>query len=95
MRSGPDGKRIILDHVSASWSIDETLSVGDICDRERDGVQDVTVQWSIIAESLNRSLHTKGPHGYGSLIKRLQRRAHPTESRSGGTGFPGRGVRPA
>ena len=59
------GQRIILDHVSASWSVDETLSVGS-----RDRVIDaVTVQWSIISESLNVSGHSKGDHGYGSLIR--------------------------
>ncbi len=59
------GQRIILDHVSASWSVDETLSIGS-----RDRVIDaVTVQWSIIAESLNLSTHSKGDHGYGSLVR--------------------------
>ncbi|WP_425992495.1 pectate lyase family protein [Brevundimonas sp. TWP2-3-2] len=59
------GQRIILDHVSASWSVDETLSIGS-----RDRVIDaVTVQWSIIAESLNLSAHSKGDHGYGSLVR--------------------------
>jgi len=62
------GRRIILDHVSASWSVDETLSVNNAFRKPEDGFYDVTVQWSIIAESLNRSLHVKGPHGYGSLI---------------------------
>lgn len=59
------GQRIILDHVSASWSVDETLSVGS---RDR-VIDDVTVQWSIISESLNLSAHSKGDHGYGSLIR--------------------------
>jgi hypothetical protein len=55
-------RRVILDHVSASWSVDETLSPsGDIAD--------VTVQWSLIAESLYRSVHSKGPHGYGTLAR--------------------------
>ncbi|MBM0106869.1 hypothetical protein JM946_19210 [Steroidobacter sp. S1-65] len=62
------GRRIILDHVSASWSVDETLSVNNGFRDPADGFYDVTVQWSIIAESLNNSLHVKGPHGYGSLI---------------------------
>jgi pectin methylesterase-like acyl-CoA thioesterase/pectate lyase len=62
------GRRIILDHVSASWSVDETLSVNNGFRRPEEGFYDVTVQWSIIAESLNDSLHVKGPHGYGSLI---------------------------
>ncbi len=52
---------VMVDHVSASWSIDETLSVTN-SDR-------VTVQWSFITESLNRSCHEKGAHGYGSLLR--------------------------
>lgn len=63
------GRRIILDHVSASWSVDETLSVGSRYDPPERGVYDVTVQWSIIAESLNASAHAKGDHGYGSLVR--------------------------
>lgn len=65
------GSNIILDHVSASWSNDETLSVtqryvpgGDV-----KHLTNVTVQWSIISESLNRAGHEKGDHGYGSLIQ--------------------------
>lgn len=63
------GRRIILDHVSASWSVDETLSVSANFTDPEQGFYDVTVQWSIIAESLTRSLHAKGEHGYGSLIR--------------------------
>jgi hypothetical protein len=62
------GRRIILDHVSASWSIDETLSASARYDNGG-GFYDLTVQWSIIAESLRRSHHSKGDHGYGSLIR--------------------------
>ncbi|MDQ7988960.1 MAG: hypothetical protein REI09_04930 [Candidatus Dactylopiibacterium sp.] len=55
-------KNIILDHVSASWSIDETLSPsGDI--------RDITIQWSVISESLRNAGHKKGAHGYGSLLR--------------------------
>jgi hypothetical protein len=53
--------RVIVDHVSVAWGLDETLSVT----RSRD----VTVQNSIIAESLNESFHPKGSHGYGSLLR--------------------------
>ncbi len=56
-----NSKDVIIDHVSASWSIDESLSVTD-SDR-------VTVQWSFITESLNQSCHPEGRHGYGSLIR--------------------------
>jgi len=62
------GRGIILDHVSASWSVDETLSVNNAFRAPEEGFYDVTVQWSFITESLNQSLHVKGPHGYGSLI---------------------------
>jgi len=62
------GSRIILDHVSASWSVDETLSVNNAFRKPEDGFYDVTVQWSFITESLNKSLHVKGAHGFGSLI---------------------------
>ena len=62
------GRRIILDHVSASWSVDETLSASARYDNG-DGFYDLTVQWSIIAESLRRAGHAKGAHGYGSLIR--------------------------
>ncbi|HEY0445241.1 MAG TPA: pectate lyase [Allosphingosinicella sp.] len=63
------GRRIIVDHVSASWSIDETLSSGSNYKTPKDDLRDVTVQWSIIAESLRRSVHAKGDHGYGSLLR--------------------------
>jgi|GEM_PF-3243418 len=50
---------IIIDHVSASWSVDEVL--------ETTASTNVTVQWSFITEALNESFHTKGPHSRGSL----------------------------
>ncbi len=63
------GRRIILDHVSTSWSVDETLSVSGRYEASGGGPYDVTVQWSIIGESLNRSAHDKGQHGFGSLVR--------------------------
>lgn len=58
------GKNIIVDHCSASWAVDETLSAST-----RGNLGNVTVQWCIISESLNESSHHKGAHGYGSLIR--------------------------
>lgn len=55
-------RNCIIDHCSATWSIDECLSLsGD--------VQNCTIQWCLIGESLNQSKHAKGKHGYGSLSR--------------------------
>lgn len=56
-------QNVILDHNSASWGTDETLSVTGA------GTDSVSVQWCFITESLNNSVHHKGPHGYGSLLR--------------------------
>jgi hypothetical protein len=61
------GRRIILDHVSASWSTDEALSVSSTFARPGDVLDDVTVQWSIISESLCAPGKPQGRHCYGSL----------------------------
>lgn len=60
---GAPSRRVIVDHCSVSWAIDECLSVSGA------GISDVTVQWCLISESLNDSFHAKGPHGYGSLLR--------------------------
>jgi len=56
-------RNVIIDHCSAGWGTDETLSVTG------GGTDSVTVQWCFITESLNRSVHHKGEHGYGSLLR--------------------------
>lgn len=60
---GSPARDVIVDHCSASWANDEVLSVSGA------GITNVTVQWCIISESLNSSFHSKGPHGYGSLLR--------------------------
>ncbi|WP_050776381.1 pectate lyase family protein [Algoriphagus machipongonensis] len=52
-------KHLILDHISASWSVDETMSI-----YHNDSI---TVQWSIISESMYNSNHIKGSHGFGGI----------------------------
>jgi pectate lyase len=53
---------VVIDHCSATWSIDECLSLSG-------NNQNITVQWCLIGESLNHSKHSKGDHGYGSLAR--------------------------
>lgn len=53
---------VVVDHCSASWSVDECLSLSG-------NNADITVQWCLIGEALNRSIHAKGSHGYGSLSR--------------------------
>ncbi len=62
MAVGGSSRRVIIDHCSVSWAVDENLSPSG-------NIADVTVAWSIISESLNRSVHGKGAHGYGSLAR--------------------------
>lgn len=65
--SGRDGiqilapaSRVVVDHISASWAIDENGSTWD--------VSDVTISNSIFSEGLSRSLHRKKEHSKGFLI---------------------------
>ena len=54
------GRHIIVDHCSASWSLDEVLSSST----GEPGLSEVTVQWCFITEALNPE-----NHGFGSLIR--------------------------
>lgn len=59
---GGESRNVIIDHCSVSWGVDENLSPSG-------AIANITVQWSIIAEGLNRSVHHKGAHGYGTLAR--------------------------
>ncbi len=58
------GHNIILDHLSLSWGIDETVSIWP----DTEFPTNITIQWSIISEGLHNSLHVSGPHSKGLLI---------------------------
>ncbi|MGD9264271.1 MAG: hypothetical protein PVJ71_00685 [Lysobacterales bacterium] len=63
------GHNVIIDHCSTSWATDETLTVSPWERKRLRSIDNVTVQWSMITESLNDSVHSKGKHGYGSLVR--------------------------
>lgn len=54
---------LILDHISAGWTID---CIHDLRDAAR-----FTMQWSVFAEALNKSTHTKGAHAMLSSYSHL------------------------
>jgi hypothetical protein len=57
-----NARNVILDHVSAGWSVDEAVSTWF------PDVENVTIQNSIIAEALRDAGHGKGDHSMGLLI---------------------------
>lgn len=54
---------IVLDHVSCSWSVDETVSTWS----DKGSVSDVTFSFCIFSEPIINGGHSKGSHPYGAL----------------------------
>lgn len=73
LRPGPGGEsraitaslgdtyNVIIDHVSASWGVDENITTWY-------DVHHITIQWSIIGEGLHNSTHSEGAHSKGMLL---------------------------
>ncbi len=61
---------VIIDHCSLSWGVDETFATWT------HQVRDITVQWTMIAESLHQSIHVDegadepAPHSMGVILGR-------------------------
>lgn len=51
---------VVIDHSSVSWALDENVQVGN-------NATDVTIQWSIVSEGLDKSVHPDGSHSRGLL----------------------------
>ncbi len=54
---------VVIDHVSCSWAVDETVSTWS----DRSSVEDVTFSSCIFSEPVVNGGHSKGSHPYGPL----------------------------
>ncbi len=67
--SGAEAHRIVFDHCSVAWGVDENLSVsGPRHDGPSATSRQVIIRHSIIAEGLRESVHEKGKHSMGTLV---------------------------
>lgn len=67
--SGGNAYNVVVDHCSLTWAVDENLSAsGPRLDGPEATSHRITFSNNIIAEGLNDSSHSKGPHSKGTLI---------------------------
>ena len=56
-----NSEKVIVDHCVFSWSTDEGINTWH-------GARFITVQWCVMSEPLDHSIHEKGAHGYSGSI---------------------------
>jgi len=61
VRTADGSRNNVIDHCTATWSVDENVSPGYES-------TDTTFSNCIVAEALNEASHHKGPHAYGLLV---------------------------
>lgn len=54
-------ENVIIDHCVVSWSCDEGFNTWK-------GNKNVTLQWNVMSEPLNKSVHLKGEHGFSASL---------------------------
>ena len=55
-------KRVLIEHCSVAWAVDEGLSIWG------KDVRDIAVRNTIVAETLRHSVHPKGDHSMGLMV---------------------------
>ncbi|SFL44214.1 hypothetical protein SAMN04487950_3765 [Halogranum rubrum] len=61
IQTGDGTSNNVIDHCTGTWSVDENINVGY-------DTTDTTISNCLIAEPLNDATHSKGEHGYNSII---------------------------
>lgn len=64
------GSNIIIDHSSVSWAVDETLSAQSAT------IDSLTVQWCMVTEGLDDSIHPQGSHSKGGIAGAIRQSYH-------------------
>jgi len=64
------GHDVLFEHCSATWAVDENLSVSGPGDVENVSLtsHDITLRHCLVAEALSKSTHPKGEHSKGTLV---------------------------